>query len=573
MAGVAVPVCRYVERCISHAAHGVWVAYTRWWHRLLEVAAWANAHASVTQRHTNRHADARNARSWRTSTMSAPRAAYRRSRWPRWIRPTAATIIVMLAVILLAVTPRAAYAHAHLVKSAPAAGAHISISPASIRLWFSEAADPGLTFVGITGQNGAAVSVGRVITDGANPLLLTAAIESPLPPGSYAVAWRTIARDDGHPSHGSFAFTVDAGATAQAVAAATGDAGKMAAHDTMHAGQAAVSPTAAATNAASVESPAYIFARWLNFLAIISVIGVAAFRTLVLPRAVRDGAESDHAFGRRIRRASAMLGLLAGAAAAVACLLRLYAEHTVIGDGVPLATLLQSFWGRMWQAQIAMAAFVCAAFTLAWLSERESQHRRGWGHWWSVAIAAAIGMAITAALTSHAMAATRLRNLSVLLDVLHVIAAGGWVGGLFVLMVAAVPIAVLTARMASGDPQLASSSVRIAALVNAFSPVALTFAGVVVVTGGIAAWLRVGSFSMLINSTYGNVLLVKIGLVMAVAAAGAFNWLRMRAALSRGDGHGRAVADFRRSAWTEIVMGLLVIAASAVLVAAQPPMH
>ena len=505
--------------------------------------------------------------------MSAPRATYRESGWPRWVRPAAGTIIVMLAAILLAVTPRAAYAHAHLVKSAPAAGAHISISPASIRLWFSEAADPAMTFVGVNGQNGAAVSVGRVITDGANPLLLTAAIESSLPAGNYTVTWRTVARDDGHPSHGSFTFAVDAGASTQPVAAATGDAGTTAAHDAMHADQPAASATAVATNLASVESSAYIFARWLNFLAIIGVVGVVAFRTLVLPRAMHDVPECDRGLGQRIRRACARLGLIAGIAAVVACLLRLYAEHAVIGNGVSMARLLQSFWGRMWQAQIAMAAFACAAFTLAWLSERENHREHEWRHWWSVSILAAIGMAITPALTSHAMAATRLRNMSVLLDVLHVIAAGGWVGGLLVLMVVAVPIAAVTDRMANSDSQLVSPSVRIAALVNAFSPMALTFAGVVVVTGGIAAWLRVGSFSMLLNSSYGNVLLVKIGLVMAVAGAGAFNWLRMRAALSRANGHCRAVARFRRSAWTEIVMGLLVIAATAVLVAAQPPMH
>ncbi|MEO9019442.1 MAG: copper resistance protein CopC [Gemmatimonadaceae bacterium] len=507
--------------------------------------------------------------------MIAARAAYRRSRWPRGAWLTPASLIMMLAAILLAMMPRAAYAHAHLVKSAPAAGAHISTAPASVRLWFSEAADPAMTLVGIAGPNGVAVTVGRVIADGASPLLLTVAIQSPLPAGSYTVTWRTVAQDDGHPSHGSFTFTVDSGARTQSVTRASGAADKTAAHDTTQSEPAAGAPPAAATNTASVESLPYIFARWLNFLAIIIVIGVAAFRALVLPRAMRNMPGSDHGLAQRIRRACARLGLIAGIAAVVACVLRLYAEQKAIGDGVTPATLLQSFWGRMWQAQIVMAAFAVVVFTLACLSERESQRerQRGLGHWWWVAILAAIGMAITPALTSHAMAATHLRKVSVLLDVLHVIAAGGWVGGLLVMMVVAVPIVVLTGRVTSSAPQLASPSMQLAALANAFSPVALTFAGTVVVTGGIAAWLRVGSFSMLLSTNYGNVLLIKIGLVMAVAAAGAFNWLRMRAALSRADGHDTAVAVFRRSAWTEILLGLLVIAATAVLVAAQPPMH
>jgi putative copper export protein len=60
-------------------------------------------------------------------------------------------------------------------------------------------------------------------------------------------------------------------------------------------------------------------------------------------------------------------------------------------------------------------------------------------------------------------------------------------------------------------------------------------------------------------------------LVILVLAGGAFNWLRMRGALSRREPDHSVVSAFRRSAWAELAAAMLVIAATAVLVAVQPP--
>src|SRR5665213_3095795 len=114
---------------------------------------------------------------------------------------------------------------------------------------------------------------------------------------------------------------------------------------------------------------------------------------------------------------------------------------------------------------------------------------------------------------------------------LHVIAAGGWLGGLLAVAVVGVPVALAT----GDDGEAVGSMSLIASVVNAFSPIALTFAATVVASGAVAAWLRVGSFAQLFHSTYGTVLLIKLGTVVLVLAGGAFNWLRMRGALSHHD--------------------------------------
>jgi copper transport protein len=206
---------------------------------------------------------------------------------------------------------------------------------------------------------------------------------------------------------------------------------------------------------------------------------------------------------------------------------------------------------------------LCVALALARFSERTNYRNMAW----LAAAVAALALGASPALSGHAIAAPEHRNISVALDALHVLAAGGWIGGLFVLAVVGVPAALAGSDRADKT----ESIVLIARLANAFSPTALVFAAIVVVSGGIAAWLRVGSLARLFDSTYGTVLLIKLGLVVLVLAGGAFNWLRMRGALSRREPDHSVVSAFRRSAWAELVAAMLVIAATAVLVAVQPP--
>jgi copper transport protein len=479
-------------------------------------------------------------------------------------RRAARWVLTTVAAVLMVAAPRVAWAHAHLVRSDPASGARLALSPTLIKLWYSEAAEATMTTISITGSDGSRASLGAVKVDPNDPLLLVAAIESSLPAGKYTVNWRTVAKDDGHPSSGSFSFVVanaapgTVGATATGASVSTGMTGTTrgdSAHATSHA-----TPS---VQAMDVEAATYVLARWLNFVALITVVGAAAFVLLVLPRVdVQNDADSVRDFEGRAMKRAATLGLAAGIAFLIAAVWRLYAEHAVVGGGVTTDMILSSFWGHVWIAQFVIAVIVCVAFALA----RGS--RRGGLAWLTVATVA-VALAATPAFSGHAIAAPGNKGISVALDVIHVIAAGAWLGGLLTLTVVGVPAALAVGVDAGERGRLSL----VARLVNAFSPLALVFAALVVASGVIAAWMRIGSFGALFHSTYGTVLLIKVGLVILVLGGGAFNWLRMRGALAHRETGGLAVGTFRRSAWIELTAGVLVIAVTAVLVAAQPPVH
>jgi copper transport protein len=211
--------------------------------------------------------------------------------------------------------------------------------------------------------------------------------------------------------------------------------------------------------------------------------------------------------------------------------------------------MMSTHWGHALLLQHAAGAVALIAFLLA---------RRGHASGWLLATGASLVLVVTPALAGHAIAAPRFTTLSVVLDALHVLGASGWLGSLFLLVAAGVPA---IERM--GDERWSD----IAALVEAFSPVALACAALVVGTGVVAAWLRLGSLHALFTTLYGQVLIAKLVVLSGVVATGAYNWLRVRPKL----GTAGATVTLRRSARTELAIGVIVVVITAVLVATPTP--
>jgi putative copper export protein len=171
----------------------------------------------------------------------------------------------------------------------------------------------------------------------------------------------------------------------------------------------------------------------------------------------------------------------------------------------------------------------------------------------------AVALAFTPGLSGHAAAIPGLATPAVLADAAHVLGAGGWLGSLLVLLAAGLPAARQLGEGRRGPG--------VAALVRAFSPTALLFAGILIATGVFASWLHLGSISNLWQSEYGRTLLLKLGIFALVFGTGAYNLRRVLPALGEDTGTRR----LRRSAGFELAVGAVVLLVTAVLVATSPP--
>jgi methionine-rich copper-binding protein CopC len=106
-------------------------------------------------------------------------------------------------------THRAAF-HAHLVRADPAVNDTIASTPKTVRLWFSEPVELGLSRIRIVRVGGDTVKTSVLRHDGSAATTAALDLASPATaPGVYVVTYRVVARD-GHPSSGSYQFVLKA---------------------------------------------------------------------------------------------------------------------------------------------------------------------------------------------------------------------------------------------------------------------------------------------------------------------------------------------------------------------------
>ncbi len=311
-----------------------------------------------------------------------------------------------------------------------------------------------------------------------------------------------------------------------------------------------------------VESPVYVMIRLLMYVGLTIFFGTLSLLRILLPRAAfasdvhRDGHLNVRAAiaHRAMRWMGWSLVVLV-----VVTMLRLAAQHAAFfgsarwSQATMAPLLLQTVWGSGLLLAIATLAIAIAGWR-AVQSPIVQWHTPGW----VLLMASACAFAWSVAMSGHP-AAVEHPYVAMLVDALHVIGAGGWIGSLALMMGVAIPVL----RAANGR----ADHDGIARLVAAFSPVALRFSAVLAVSGLIASWRNLGTVNALWSSDYGLLLLRKLVVVAVVAAIGVYNWQRVLPRLGQAIGTSR----LRRSAALELVAAGVVLAFTAVLVATSPP--
>jgi len=414
-----------------------------------------------------------------------------------------------LAVALLALAfPAAASAHATLRSTTPHFGTEVQRAPALIRLRFDQHVKvlPGSVQV----LNGVGRNFARAAHVEGTQVVAGVA---PLKLGTYTVRWQAVSADS-HVVSGVWTFGVRV--PAPSVNAAYGAGGPTVAEHVV---------------------------RWIWFLGMALAIGALGLRLLVL-----RGLEVPRELDRKIAVAAglgAAVTLQAGIAAfslRAEDALQLPFNRFLYGDLSPMAAT------RFGTAFIVMTlgfALVLALVYLAWLLDRVA--------FLGPAFVLALGLAGGLSLSGHDAVDPGSSWLTELADWVHIGAASLWIGAL----------ATMAALLWTGAPQL-----RRAAFVR-FSKLATVLVGLVLAAGIYLSVVRLPHLHDLWSEGYGQVLLVKIGLVCLALAWGAFHHYVVRPSLDRGDAG--FLTRIGRSLLGETLVGVAVLLVAAVLVDSKPP--
>jgi putative copper resistance protein D len=308
-----------------------------------------------------------------------------------------------------------------------------------------------------------------------------------------------------------------------------------------------------------VVSGLIVGARAIHLAATLVIGGTAVFAAFVMPDLLLgERAASLAAVGRQVTYlllAALSLALLSG----TAWLLLLaagIAEASVaeaIRDGTAWSVLTGTRFGQVFAAR-ALFAFALFSLALFSLSCRQSAMRL----LLSANLLLALAFVATLAWCGHAGAGTGpVARLHVGADAVHITAASAWLGALVPLLVFIRP------RRRQAVP-LAE---RIAIL-RRMSSLATLSVLVIVATGLVNAWILTNGFEALLGSAYGEVLLLKVGLFVAMLGFAAVNRFWFLPKLTPAQADAAAAETFARLSLfvaAEIALGVGVIVVVAVL--------
>jgi copper transport protein len=167
-----------------------------------------------------------------------------------------------------------------------------------------------------------------------------------------------------------------------------------------------------------------------------------------------------------------------------------------------------------------------------------------------------LAVAVAAPFLGHPAAAG---GAAIPLDAVHVLAAGGWAGTIMIIGVAALPV---TLRA-----QLDDRVLMIKSLLGAFTPIALSCATLLMITGTGEALLQLGQVSALWQTPYGLALVRKLVLVMGVLLLGAWHWRVAQGTMARA----RSITALRWSMLLDVAVVVGVIALTAILTGTPLP--
>jgi copper transport protein len=444
--------------------------------------------------------------------------------------------LVLIFLALCGIGAMPVLAHALLLRSIPEANAVLDRAPAQVELFFSEAVDPAFSTIKVLDVNGQPVDNGDTQVDPADATHLTVSLRS-LPDGIYTVSWKALSATDGHVTLGSFPFAV----------------GNV---------DAAAIATAAQASKQIKLSIGEVAAKWLLYLSAMALVGSLLFGTVVWQPARRaaqiDRAITEPPWHRFVNLAliglivASIIGLLVQAGQASG------GEIAAPWDTATNGVLFATRYGTLWIARLIFILVLIGLLLRRPLPFQVSRREQ------ALTFGAALLMLMTISLGSHAAGEPQ-PTLPVAADVIHLLAASVWVGGLISFVLGVWSIRKIDAVVRTRFT---------AQLIPRFSVLALISVATLALTGLYSAVLQIGALDALWNTLYGKALIVKLFIVLSMIGLGAIHLLIVTPRIKQDTAVRSATSPwpdrFRRSVTIEVMLGVVLLLSVSVFTSLPP---
>lgn len=305
------------------------------------------------------------------------------------------------------------------------------------------------------------------------------------------------------------------------------------------------------------------YVRAVHFAATIIAAGVVIFEVTVAMPAFTAAAGVIDRDIERLRSRWAWLvwvSLAVAAASGVIWLVLLAADiyaapiAQIWRDGGMWTVASETRFGQMLLARLAAAGLLAASLPMR-------RRSADWRLWSAGAIVLAIVVLIGPAWTGHAGATPGIAGeFPLAADALHLLAAGAWLGGL-------PPLAMLLATAwRQKEPRWATVT---AIAVQRFSLLGVISVGTLLASGIANSWYEVGTLNNLFVTSYGQLVLIKIGLFAVMVGLASINRFYLTPRLATAS----TVRWLYRTSLAETGLGFAAVAVVGFLGAMAPASH
>lgn len=447
---------------------------------------------------------------------------------PALSRPMALVVAVLATLAVVGFGASAASAEAALVSSNPADGEQLTASPTELRLVFSESVSAETTVT--VACNGLPAPVGPSRLE-ADSVTVVVPVVGAIGRSKCNVAWNVPTPDGGNVT-GLFTFDVTAEPTPSTEAPDTADTTLPPAEET----DGAVT-SGGSDDGARVGGPLGL-ARLVSYVAIAALFGGIVLIALAWPEGV------EYAVTLRYLKIAWIVGLLA-------TILQVALSTAQLGERSALSSLSPAAWGDLMdttpgKALLARMLLMAAAGWVAMRPERVLDPTNR-----SAALALP---ALVVATWGFSRTGGDLALVGLVMGVVHALSTAIWFGGLMLLS--------RVVLLGPGDEDLVHA-------VRGYVRYSTTALVVAVATGAVQTY-RLDS-GALFSSSHGRLLVLKV----AGVAAMAYIAMAARPVIAhRLDGadhmDGRTAANLRRAVSAEMMIGVVVLAFTAWMMATQP---
>ncbi len=432
----------------------------------------------------------------------------------RIARQLVAALAILVGVLALGTT--AASAHATLESSSPADGQSVLTSPSEIRITFSEAVTTISGGLSVLDADGKTVDVGNSEVVGGRTLV--APISETLSDGTYVATYRVLSAD-GHPVSGSLLFAVGAGALDRSA-----------------------QPSSSGDRLWEIIGG---ISRFIMYLAALVAAGVAFFLAFI----------HDHAEDRWRIVPFVRIGSILALLSAIGIVMSQAALLTGKGAGaVTDSTVLRDVLNQNLGWSLALLMIGLAAVHLSTDIPKKVVSQ-------SLALYGGLAVTVSFAVWGHATELSP-TAISLAADAIHATAAALWLGGLVGLVMV---LSVRTPETVRATAGIIGRFSRMAF----WSVIALTLAGLTLTITGSDA-----SLNSILTTTWGQLVLAKIGLTLIIVLIAAWNRRTLVPSLtSPTENTGELAvrwATLLRTIRAEAVLLVAVVALTAIVVNVPP---